>query len=177
MKPIHPDRLAVAVLVFAASALNVRAADQMSRATTRRPDSAPAAHSAVALSQSEMRIYGSVRNTANAPVPHVVLRLRNARTGVIVARTTSDGLGQFAFRVSEPGVYIPEVLDATGRVIAAGDMVTVDLGQSISTLIKLPTRIPLLGWFGDAAGAVASAAASAGVLAVAATAPAASAVK
>lgn len=140
-----------------------------SRSVRTAAMSAPAARAP----QSQMAIYGAARTSSNAPVPGAPIRLRDARKGRIVARTRTDVRGEFVFHVSEPGLYVPELLDDTGLVIAAGDMLSIDFGQSVATIVRLPVRIPRFGWFGDAAGAIASAATSAGILAIAVVAPAA----
>jgi hypothetical protein len=121
--------------------------------------------------RAPMTIYGAVKSSSNAPVASARVQLRDARTGRLVGLTKSDPRGEFAFQLAEPGLYVPEMLDASGQVVAAGDMLSIDFGQTMATTIRLPMRVPVFGWFGDAAGAIASAAASAGVLAVAAAAP------
>jgi hypothetical protein len=121
------------------------------------------------LAQTQINIYGSARSANNTGLPHALLRLRNARTGRIQTQTISDAKGEFAFPNVDPGSYVVELLDETGQVLAAGELLDVDLGQTVATIVRLPMGPRGLGWFGDAAGVIASAAASAGVLAVAAT--------
>ena len=140
-----------------------QAAAQSSAATARTgPD--PVSGSKPA--QSQIRVFGATRDGANRPVPGAKVRLRNARTGLISADTVADAQGEFVFQSIEPGMYVVEMMDAQGQVIAAGELLTVDVGQTVATIVKMTVRVAASGWFSDAAGAIASAAASAGVLGV-----------
>jgi hypothetical protein len=178
MTQLYSIRSVAACLGAALVSVSLGAQQPDTRELFRVTRSAKASASeAASLTAAEMLIEGSARTSNNAPVIRAVVRLRNARTGRIVAQTLSDANGGFSFRVAEPGVYVPELLDENGRILAAGDMLTIELGYTVATLIKVPAQVPAFGWFRDAAGAIVSAASSAGVLAVAATAAPASAIR
>jgi hypothetical protein len=130
-----------------------------------------------------VELNGIARTTTNAAVRFAPLRLRDARTGHIVGVTTSDQNGVFTFGSVRPGFYVVEITDNAGRVLATSPLISANAGDVIATLVKLPTRFLVGGFFngaaagagaggsvaGASAGAIAavtSAAASAGVLAV-----------
>jgi hypothetical protein len=149
-------------------------ADGQSGRTAPNAASNPGAAGAAA---EKTMIAGVARSAAEEPVRYAPVRLRNARTGKVAGRTTTDARGDFAFELTQAGIYVAELLDRFGQVIAAGDMVVIEEGQSVDTVITLPMRVRRDAWFSNAAGAVIAAATSAGVLAVAATGPTASAVR
>ena len=52
-----------------------------------------------------------VKSDRKTPIADACLRLRNIDTNAIVARTVSDRSGAYSFSVSEPGMYLVEVVD------------------------------------------------------------------
>lgn len=115
-------------------------------------------------------IQGSALNSTNGAMPDTLMRLRNARLGRIVGTTITDKSGLFTFSGVEPGSYVVEMMGpANDAVVAATPIIDVGAGQSASTVLKLPFRIPpfggVLGHTVPSAIAVSSAAAAAGVLA------------
>ncbi len=118
-------------------------------------------------------IQGNALNSTNGALPDTVVRLRDIRFGRIVEVTTTDKAGLFAFRAVDPGIYVVELIGNDQTILAASQILYVDAGQSVSTIVKLPFRMPpfggLLGHSVASAVAIASAAAASGVLAVAVT--------
>jgi hypothetical protein len=118
-------------------------------------------------------VQGSALNSTNEVLPNTIVRLRDARTGRIVSVTRTDNAGLFVFHSVEPGMYIAELVGADQSVLAAGQLLNIDPGQFVSTVVKLPYRNPPFGGlFGHtvaSAAAVTSAAAAAGVLATTVT--------
>jgi hypothetical protein len=116
-------------------------------------------------------ITGHAVNTANAPLPNTPVRLRNARTGRAVESRLTDQAGFFAFRSLDPGMYVVELLSPTQNqtVLAASQLLSVNAGDTTSTTVKLPFKIPalsgLLGHSTPQATVIAAAAAASGVLA------------
>ncbi len=116
-------------------------------------------------------ISGSAMNADNGPMPDTLVRLRDARLGRIVQVQTTDPSGLFTFRGVDPGTYIVEMMGPqNSTVLATSQLLSVNAGEAISTVVKLPFRIPafaaLLGQTTQtaAAQAVISVAASTGVL-------------
>ena len=118
-------------------------------------------------------IKGNALNTTNGSLPNTVVRLRDARLGQIVDSQLSDKSGLFAFRGVDPGTYIVEVVGNDQTVLAASQMLSVNAGDAVSAVVKLPFRIPpfagLMSNGAPSATAVTTEAAANGVIAVATT--------
>ena len=113
-------------------------------------------------------IQGNVLNSTSGALPNAVVRLRDARLGGIVDTQLTDRSGLFAFRAVDPGIYVVE-LTANEIVLAASQVLSVNAGEVISAIVRLPFRIPpFAGLFGQSAAqaaTVTSAAVTSGVLA------------
>jgi hypothetical protein len=117
-------------------------------------------------------IQGSAQYADRTPIPYARLRLRNLVTGQIEQTTTADYAGEFSFLISPQPSYVVELVDEAGRVLSTGGVVSAQAGQTAGALVMLPARaMTLAGYFGNTAGAIMSAAASAGITAVTATNP------
>jgi hypothetical protein len=126
--------------------------------------------SANAAGDSTSVIAGQVLNPDRSPLAFARVRLRNLDSSAVIEKTAADHLGEFSFLVVSRGNYVAELFDDTDRVVAAGEALTVEPGQTVGTLILLPARLPsFAGLFGNSAGAIMSAAAGAGITAVTAT--------
>jgi hypothetical protein len=143
----------------------------VARATSVVPTTAPRA---MAGTPTVMRttvlttIQGNTLTSTNGPLPGVIVRLRDARIGRIVDTQVSDRSGLFEFKVVDPGVYIVEIMGDDQTVLAASQLLSVNSGEVISAIVKLPLRVlPLAGVLGTpSALAVTAAAGAAQVLAV-----------
>jgi len=118
-------------------------------------------------------IQGNALTSTNGPLTDASLRLRDARSGRIVGSQVTDKAGLFAFRGVEPGTYIVEVVARdTSTVLAASELLTVNSGDTISVIVKLPLRIPPFAAVTTHAGsngsiaALAALAASSGIVAM-----------
>jgi hypothetical protein len=115
-------------------------------------------------------IQGNALNSTNGPLANAPVRLRDARFGRIVDEAVTDRSGFFAFRSIEPGSFVVELLGADQTVVAASQILHVEGGTSVTTVVKLPFKGSgyggLLGHTAASALAVASAAAASGVLAM-----------
>jgi hypothetical protein len=155
--------LALACLVAAQPAWAGRQA-----AASAALSNAAAGHAGGAVSV----IQGTAVYSDRSPVPYARVRLRNLANGQVEQMATADYAGDFSFLANPGTSYIVEVVDDAGRVLAAGNMLAAEVGQTAGTLVVLPTRVAALaGLFGNTAAAVVSAAAATGVTAVAATTP------
>jgi hypothetical protein len=115
-------------------------------------------------------IQGIAVNWTNGPMPNTVIRLRDARLGRVVDTVRTDKLGAFEFRSIDPGSYVVEMMaPANDAVVAATPIINVGAGEAVSTLLKVPFKMPplggILGHSLPSALAITSAAAAAGVLA------------
>ena len=115
-------------------------------------------------------IQGNALNSTNGSLPNTLVRLRDARFGKIVGTQLSDKSGLFAFRSVDPGSYVVEVM-ATDQatVLAASQLLSVNAGDAVSAVVKLPFRIPpfagVLGNSTPSAASVTTQAAASGFLA------------
>jgi hypothetical protein len=135
--------------------------------------------SAPLLAQQGGAVEGVAQSADKAPLPNFRVNVRNANTGELAGSTTSNQAGQFAFTSLQPGSYVVEIVDATGKVVglstsvsvAAGSTVTVTVGASAAGAIAAASGggLSLLGLGPLASVAVAGAASAAAVTAVVAT--------
>ena len=113
------------------------------------------------------RISGSVitRDEPPRPVRRATVRARDA-AGRIVGTTVTDDVGQFSFALERGGTHYIELVDDSGRVLAVEDVgeaaVTVDLGFSSTTILRVPARLPPAAW-ASTARTILGAASAAGV--------------
>jgi hypothetical protein len=113
-------------------------------------------------------ITGVAWNADDTPVPGARLRLRNVVTGKLATAAVADEAGQFTFPSVESGSYLIELVTETGKILAIGHTFAVAPGETVATFVRIGTKVPwFTGFFGNAASAIASTAASAGVTAIA----------
>ena len=171
----------VAIVVFTASAIGVSAqgpAASAARAAARRAIQGGVTPTILPGTQESAFtvIQGNALSSSNGHLANSVVRLRDARLGRIVDSQVTDRSGLFAFRAVDPGNYVVELIGNDQTVMAASQVLSVNAGDAVSAVVRLPFRIPpFAGVFGhgvgeagatipSAAAAVASAAADAGVL-------------
>jgi hypothetical protein len=113
-------------------------------------------------------IVGTAWTADNLPIKEANLRLRNVVTGKVQATTTANDSGRFVFEGVPGGSYVVELLNAKGRVEVVGHVITIGPGETIATFVRARTHVPwFTGFFNNTVAAVASAAASQGVTAIA----------
>jgi hypothetical protein len=113
-------------------------------------------------------IQGNALDSSNGRLANAVVRLRDARYGSIVDRQLTDKSGLFAFKAIDPGSYIVELMSSDKSILAASELLNVNLGEVESAVVKLPVRIPA---FTPGATAAVILAAAVGVAAVVPTIP------
>ena len=142
-----PALFAAAVLLHAAAMVHAGAPVSTGRATA---------------------ILGQVWTSESRPIPGARVRLRNLGSGKIEAATLANEAGQFTFANIEGGSYLVELINDTASVLAVGQVFSIAPGETVATFVRLGTRVPwFTGFFGNAAAAVASSAASQGITALA----------
>jgi len=88
-------------------------------------------------------IEGKAVNAVNNPLAETPVRLRDARFGRIVDSAVTDKQGAFIFRGVDPGTYVVEVMDAgNNTVVAASPLLNISSGEALSTLVKVPFKVP-----------------------------------
>ena len=85
-------------------------------------------------------IQGNALTETNASMPGSPVRLRDARMGRVVSTTTTDKSGLFVFRTLDPGSYVVEIINDNALVLAASQILSVNAGEAISTIVQLPLR-------------------------------------
>ena len=117
-------------------------------------------------------IQGMARNADSTPLPSATVRLRNLETNQIEQVTVANLAGEFTF-LTQPNIpYLVELADTFGRIVAVGDLLTMQAGEVVGQVVTLPARLPAVaGLFGDTASSILSAAASSGVTAIEPTPP------
>jgi len=90
-------------------------------------------------------VQGNALTALNAALQNSPVRLRDARYGRIVSTQVTDNAGLFSFNSVDPGTYIVELTDKDDAVLAASELLTVSPGDTISTVVKLPMRLPAVG--------------------------------
>ena len=113
-------------------------------------------------------VIGSAWNQDNTPIPAARVQLRNLDDGKVVATTVADAAGKFTFAEIEPGTYAAELVGADGKIITVGQAFVIAQGETVATFVRIGSKAPwFAGFFNNAALAVAAAAASQGVTALA----------
>jgi hypothetical protein len=127
------------VVIFGATSLPLVAQQQLAKGT------GPAARVAAPRSSKGFglgTIQGNALDSTNRKMVDAKMRLRDARFGQIVDMQLTDKSGIFTFSKLEPGSYIVEIMADDQSILAASELINVDGGQVVSTLVKLPFRIP-----------------------------------
>lgn len=113
-------------------------------------------------------VLGNAWTADNTPIPKARLRLRDVASGKVEAVTLANEAGQFTFSNIGGGSYVIELVDDAAAVMAVGHVFSIAPGETVATFVRLGTKVPwFTGFFGNAAAAVASSAASQGITALA----------
>jgi len=153
---------------FGAVALVVACALAAPPSAHSLPPAKTVARGTAVVSNGAASILGVVWNVDNTPIPGARVQLRNLVSGKVDGTAVANQAGQFAFNQIEGGRYVVELLGANGKVTTVGHAFVVAPGQSVATFVRMGTKVPWFnGFFGNAASAVAVAAASQGITAIA----------
>jgi hypothetical protein len=135
--------------------------------------------SAPVWAQSQGALSGLAQSSDRAPLANFRVQVRNANTGDLAGSTTSNQAGQFSFGSLQPGSYVVELVDATGKVVGLSSSLTVTAGATVTVTVGATVAgalsaaggggLSLLGLGPLASVAVAGAASAAAVTAVVAT--------
>ena len=103
--------------------------------------------------QGTGKLSGVARDAQGQAMPGVKLQLRNVDTGQLVATTKAGPGGAFEFTGLNPGNFIVEIVDDSGKIIGLSPSTALAAGGAIAGLIVSAS----------AAGAMAGAAAAGGI--------------
>ncbi len=161
------------IMTLALGPVSAQSGPQAAPAAAARPESTAALGPRAGRS-AFVAVHGTALTAANAVIPEARVRIRDARAGRIVSVRNTDASGSFSFDRIDPGSYVVELLGTQDRVLAASDLVTLDAGDTVSVIVRLPFDISpagaLLGRTGGAqALAMIGAAVASGILTLAVT--------
>jgi hypothetical protein len=167
---------AAATALFVASGSWSVTAQPPATAGTRPVAKSVAPRVAGARSDALTSIQGSALDAGNDPMPGTLMRLRDARVGRVIETRLTDESGVFAFKVADPGSYIVELLGRDRTPLATSQILTVNAGDTVWAIVKLPSRVTpfaglLSGSIAPAAAMVVTQAVATGIVAVVPTAP------
>jgi hypothetical protein len=163
--------------LMASSALPLAAQQQTATVVKNARSILTKAAVARAKERALTTIQGNALDSTNGQMNGVIVRLRDARFGRIVDTQVTDKSGMFAFKAIDPGTYIVEMMSNDQSILAASQLLSVNPGEAISAVVKLPFRIPpFAGILGSTtstptAAAIATQAAASSVAAVVSTIP------
>lgn len=116
-------------------------------------------------------IQGNTLTSSGGRLTDATVRLRDVRRGHVIETQTTDKTGAFVFKAVDPGNFIVEVIGSGSTVMAATQILSVNAGQVVSTVVRLPFQTAafagVLGNTTASATAVTSQAAASGILATA----------
>jgi len=113
-------------------------------------------------------VMGSAWTQDNTPIAAARVQLRNLANGAVVATAVADEAGKFTFNDMHAGTYAVELVGDKGKIVSVGQAFVIAQGETVATFVRLGSRAPwFAGFFTNAAAAVAAAAASQGVTALA----------
>lgn len=162
MTPMHV-RLKVALAGVLLSAAIVSAQQPV------RSEGPKAAKAATQRLSRDVRtaIQGVALDSGRKPLPSARVRLRNLEVNAVERTSSSNARGEFNFAARPEVPYVVEIADASGRVLAVGDVVSAQANETAGTLVIMPSPLPSTsGIFGETAAAVIAAATSIGLTVV-----------
>ena len=85
--------------------------------------------------QGTGKISGVARDAQNQVLPGVKVQLRNVDTGQLVATTKASASGAFEFTGLNPGNYIVEIVDDSGKIIGLSPLTALAAGGAVTGLM------------------------------------------
>ena len=84
-----------------------------------------------------VQVVGFAWNADHTPVEYPLLWIRDLQDGLVVASATGTELGEFRFNGLSGGSYLIELVDASDRVLAVGQPLSLLAGETVNTFIVL----------------------------------------
>src|SRR5438309_1510667 len=119
----------------------VAAAQQPPTLTPLQPAAQVVTPQTIPTRLSQTAIQGNALSALSAPLANATMRLRDVRSGRATDTTITDKAGLFVFHRVEPGSYIVELVGHDQTILAASQILNVNAGDLLSTIVKLPFRI------------------------------------
>lgn len=86
------------------------------------------------------RLLGAVIDVTQVPVTYVKVQLRDLGTGLVLATSTTDDKGEYAFDLAEPGTYVVEMMVLDNHVLALSNAVSLARYETAQTVVRLSGR-------------------------------------
>jgi hypothetical protein len=130
--------------------------------------SLPAPLAAAGKPQGNGQIGGTARGTDQQPLRGYTVRVRNVGSGQLAATQQTNSAGEFLFTGLNPGNYVVEIVDPTGRIIATSAQLSLTAGaMTISGVAITATAAGELAAAGAAGGLGAFFTSTAGIVLIA----------
>lgn len=107
------------------------------------PTASPAVRLSAPLrpaSPNATRVIGTILDISQVPVSYVKVQLRDLGTGLVLAKSDSNEMGEYAFDVAEPGTYVVEMVVLDNYVLALSNAVALKRYETSTTEIRLAGR-------------------------------------
>ena len=101
----------------------------------------------LAAAKAAGTLTGIARTTAGQPLAGHSVRVRDVRTGDVVATSRTGANGDFLVAALDPGSYVVEIVDVAGRIIGVSTIATVAEGRT-ATLAVTVAATHLVGGLG-----------------------------
>lgn len=111
--------------------------------------------------QNQGQICGSTKDASQKPTAKASVRLRDQRSGALIATSTSDDNANYCFAGLPFGTFVVEMLDAAGNIVGTSASITLSTGAVVASGVTVTSTAA--GVIGGAAGGAGGAAAGAGV--------------
>jgi len=149
-------------LYLTASVVAVMTASLSSQGAKPASPARPSTAAEASVKKGQALISGTAVDNNAVPLPNARVRLRNLAVNEVEQIVTANHLGEYTFLARPDVPYVVEIVDRTGRILAVGDIITVQTGEVAGAIVAIPARLPAVtGVFGSTAFSVVSAAAGA----------------
>ena len=88
---------------------------------------------------------GVARNTAGQPLTNHSVRVRDVRTGDVVASSRTGANGAFLVAALEAGSYVVEIVDLAGRIVGVSTIASVAAGGTATLTVTSTASYPVGG--------------------------------
>jgi hypothetical protein len=91
--------------------------------------------SSARVAQAPGGVSGIAKDSSGNNLPDVKVRVRDSKTGTLVAEVQTDATGAFSAPGIAPGTYVVEVVNAAGEVVGLSPAIAVLAGTTVSVTV------------------------------------------
>ena len=88
----------------------------------------------------DTRVVGTVIDIRQVPVTYARVQLRDLKNGSVLATDETNDLGEYEFKLIEPGMYVVEMVMVDNYVIALSNAGSLKRYETLTTVVQLPGR-------------------------------------